>query len=301
MLLTAGFYSACTQQLPPDTRSRISLEGNWGLQLDTAGTGIAPDWLTKSCTDSLFLPGITDMGKMGTYNTDMTLTTGLSREYVFEGKALYTKQIRIPEEWDGTSVRLVMERTKPTTIWIDGKEVGANNDISTAQQYDLSSYLFPGTHTVAILVDNGKQAVPEKVYGSSHAYSASTQTNWNGIIGDFFHKIHSFSSRYLITSQSCRISAFYIRSRNKSTIKRISYVLFGIQSETVLLSTGSFWGFLPVLIPVVFSIHMRFLVCTFSSRIRDFGADSPALGAGKLCPCPTKVFCRTRTQLALFV
>lgn len=186
LLLTAGFYSACTQQLPPDTRSRISLEGNWGLQLDTAGTGIAPDWLTKSCTDSLFLPGTTDMGKMGTYNTDMTLTTGLSREYVFEGKALYTKQIRIPEEWDETSVRLVMERTKPTTIWIDGKEVGANNDISTAQQYDLSSYLFPGTHTVAILVDNGKQAVPEKVYGSSHAYSASTQTNWNGIIGDFY-------------------------------------------------------------------------------------------------------------------
>ena len=186
MLLTAGFYSACTRQLPPDTQSRIPLEGNWGLQLDTAGAGIAPDWLTKSCTDSLFLPGTTDMGKKGTYNTDMTLTTSLSREYVFEGKALYTKQVDIPEEWDGTSVRLVMERTKPTTIWIDGKEVGANNDISTAQQYDLSSYLFPGTHTVAILVDNDKQAVPEKVYGSSHAYSASTQTNWNGIIGDFY-------------------------------------------------------------------------------------------------------------------
>ncbi len=186
LLLTAGFYSACTRQLPPDTQSRIPLEGNWGLQLDTAGVGIAPDWLTKSCTDSLFLPGTTDMGKKGTYNTDMTLTTSLSREYVFEGKALYTKQVDIPEEWDGTSVRLVMERTKPTTIWIDGKEVGANNDISTAQQYDLSSYLFPGTHTVAILVDNGKQAVPEKVYGSSHAYSASTQTNWNGIIGDFY-------------------------------------------------------------------------------------------------------------------
>ena len=186
LLLTAGFYSACTRQLPPDTQSRIPLEGNWGLQLDTAGAGIAPDWLTKSCTDSLFLPGTTDMGKKGTYNTDMTLTTSLSREYVFEGKALYTKQVDIPEEWDGTSVRLVMERTKPTTIWIDGKEVEANNDISTAQQYDLSSYLFPGTHTVAILVDNGKQAVPEKVYGSSHAYSASTQTNWNGIIGDFY-------------------------------------------------------------------------------------------------------------------
>ena len=73
LLLTAGFYSACTQQLPPDTRSRISLEGNWGLQLDTAGTGIAPDWLTKPCTDSLFLPGTTDMGKKDLqygYDTD---------------------------------------------------------------------------------------------------------------------------------------------------------------------------------------------------------------------------------------
>ena len=155
-----------------------------------------------------------------------------------------------------------MERTKPTTVWIDGKEVGTNSNISTAQQYELSSYLSPGSHDIAIIVDNGKQAVPEKVYGSSHAYSSSTQTNWNGIIGDFFHKIHSFSSRYLITSQSCRISAFYIRSRNKSTIKRISYVLFGIQSETVLLS----------------------------SRIRDFGADSPALGAGKLVLVRQKTF-----------
>lgn len=195
LLLTAGFCAACTRQLPPDTRSRISLEGNWGLQLDTTGTGIAPDWLAKSCTDSLFLPGTTDRGKKGAYNTDMTLTTGLSREYVFEGKALYTKQVRIPEEWDGTSVRLVMERTKPTTIWIDGKEVGMNNDISTAQQYDLSSSLSPGLHSLAILVDNGRvethgraslHVVPEKVYGSSHAYSASTQTNWNGIIGDFY-------------------------------------------------------------------------------------------------------------------
>ena len=184
-----------------------------------------------------------------------------------------------------------MERTKPTTVWIDGKEVGTNSNISTAQQYELSSYLSPGSHDIAIIVDNGKQAVPEKVYGSSHAYSSSTQTNWNGIIGDFFHKIHSFSSRYLITSQSCRISAFYIRSRNKSTIKRISYVLFGIQSETVLLSTGSFWGFLPVLIPVVFSIHMRFLVCTFfSSRIRNFGADSPAPLGGQVGSCRTKDF-----------
>ena len=43
-----------------------------------------------------------------------------------------------------------MERTKPTTVWIDGKEVGTNSNISTAQQYELSSYLSPGSHDIAI-------------------------------------------------------------------------------------------------------------------------------------------------------
>ena len=59
-----------------------------------------------------------------------------------------------------------------------------------------------------------------------------------------------------------------------------------------LWSAGSFLGFLPVLVPVVFSIHMRFLVCTFfSSRIRDFGADSPAPGrGGQVGSCRTKDF-----------
>lgn len=186
LLPTIGFLLACTQQFRSDTRNRILLTGNWGVQLDTAATGITSSWLPQYCTDSLFLPGTTDYERKGIYNTDTVQTTALSKEYVFEGKALYTKTVCIPEEWRGTCIRLIMERTKPTTVWIDGKEVGTNSDISTAQQYELSSYLSPGSHDIAIIVDNGKQAVPEKVYGSSHAYSSSAQTNWNGIIGDFY-------------------------------------------------------------------------------------------------------------------
>lgn len=186
LVLGVGLCFACNRHISSDTRSRISLEGNWGLWLDTTGMAFDNDWLTKPCSDSLFLPGTTDMGEKGTYNTDITQTTHLSREYVFEGKALYTKQVDIPENWGGTYIRLLMERTKPTTVWVDGKIIGSSNDISTAQVYDLSEHLTPGTHSLAILVDNRKTAVPEKVYGSSHAYSASTQTNWNGIIGDFY-------------------------------------------------------------------------------------------------------------------
>lgn len=185
LMLESSF--ACTRQLPLDTRSRISLEGNWGILFDTTtGLEIASELLTTPFADSLSLPGTTDRAEKGNYNIDMTQTTALSREYQFEGKALYTKQVYIPEEWKGTYIRLVMERTKPTTLWVDGKKVGSNNDISTAQQYDLSAFLSPGTHVIAVLVDNSRLSVPAQVYSSSHAYSASTQTNWNGIIGDLY-------------------------------------------------------------------------------------------------------------------
>lgn len=185
-LFIAGLCSACIGQLPSDTRSRISLEGQWGLRLDTTSSVFITDRLAEICTDSIFLPGTTDIGKKGRYNTDMTQTNALSREYIFEGKALYTKTVEIPESWEGTSICLLMERTKPTKVWIDGKEIGTNNDVSTPQRYDISDYLSPGSHAIAIQVDNGQGAVPDKIMNSSHAYSISTQTNWNGIIGDFY-------------------------------------------------------------------------------------------------------------------
>lgn len=185
-VLIAGACAACSHQLPTDTRSRISLEGQWGFMLDTTDTHSMAQQLSATCTDSLGLPGTTDTNRKGFYNPDMSQTMALSREYQFEGKALYKKTIEIPESWNQTSIRLFMERTKPTTVWIDGKEIGSNDNVSTPHQYDLSAILTPGKHTLAIQVDNGRKAVPEKVFSSSHAYSASTQTNWNGIIGEFY-------------------------------------------------------------------------------------------------------------------
>lgn len=182
----ACFGFSCSKQIDSQTRDRISLNGNWGLQLDTASVGITADWIGNRCSDSLFLPGTTDEGKKGKYNTDMTETMALSREYIYEGQALYTKTIAIPEGWNGSAVRLCMERTKPSSVWIDGKYAGSNDNISTPQIYELTSFLSPGEHSVAILIDNSSQAVPQQVYGSSHAYSSSTQTNWNGVIGDFY-------------------------------------------------------------------------------------------------------------------
>ena len=90
LFVIAGMCFACTRKLPFDTRSRISLGGQWGLRLDTTSSGFVSDRLAEICTDSLLLPGTTDIGKKGRYNIDMTQTNALSREYIFEGIAFYS-------------------------------------------------------------------------------------------------------------------------------------------------------------------------------------------------------------------
>lgn len=167
------------------SRPRINLSGLWAFRLDSLDKGITEKWQEDSLNDSLYLPGTTDTNKKGVLNTRMDETTFLSREYSYVGKAWYSKTVLIPDTWAGKEIRLCMERTKPTLLWIDGIPAGTNNNISTPQIYDLSGQLSPGQHTFTILVDNGK-SVPPQLLSNSHAYTESTQTNWNGIIGDFF-------------------------------------------------------------------------------------------------------------------
>ena len=189
LLNLAGWLAlcmACGEPGAESSREQLSLAGNWGLQLDTTRVEISAAQLSAVCTDSLLLPGTTDEGKKGFLNNNHTETTYLSRAYSFEGRALYSKQVTIPADWSGRSIYLVMERTKPTTVWVDGQQVGRSDDITTAQRYELTPWLTPGAHQLTICVDNAPISVPEKVYTSSHAYSPSTQTNWNGIIGDFY-------------------------------------------------------------------------------------------------------------------
>lgn len=188
-LSIAGWLALCLACSDPGvehTREQLSLAGNWGLQLDTTRMEITTAQLSAVCTDSLHLPGTTDEGQKGSQNNNRTETTYLSRAYIFEGRALYSKQVTIPADWSGRSIHLVMERTKPTTVWVDGQQVGSSDDITTAQRYELTRWLTPGAHKLTICVDNDPKSVPEKIYTSSHAYSPSTQTNWNGIIGDFY-------------------------------------------------------------------------------------------------------------------
>jgi len=90
-------------------------------------------------------------------------------------------------------VELFLERTKPTWVYLDGKLVDSCNFISTPQRYILPK-MKSGKHQLEIVVDNSR-GVPEQVYGSSHAYTEDTQTNWNGIIGEILLEVKSEERR----------------------------------------------------------------------------------------------------------
>ncbi len=194
MTLRNGFYfllasltlmvAACNSGPTYIEKNEISLNGSWRFALDSSSLGIVQKWYSKALSDSVKLPGTLDENKKGIPNLNRTETMRLSRELTFDGMAWYQKVINIPENWNDKEISLFMERTKPTSIWIDTAFVGSNDNLLTEQSYDLSVYLKPGKHTLTILVNNGKGSVPDGVTGS-HAWTEHTEGNWNGIIGRF--------------------------------------------------------------------------------------------------------------------
>ena len=174
--------------LPTQTEAQprqIDLSGTWQFALDRQHL-VHPDYIL---TETVQLPGTTDTNKkgdrfkvMGDGEMPQEITTHLSRVYSYKGRAWYKRSVEIPADWKGQPVYLFLERTKPTEIYVDARFAGSSNDISTPQVFDLTQYLSPGTHQLAIMVDNGS-GVPEQIYANSHAYTEDTQTNWNGIIG----------------------------------------------------------------------------------------------------------------------
>jgi Beta-galactosidase/beta-glucuronidase len=162
----------------------IYLNGSWNFALDSAKIGIAEKWYSRTLSDSVKLPGTLDENKKGIPNNNRQETMRLSREMMYAGMAWYQKTIIIPESWKGHYIRLMMERTKPTQVWVDDDLTGSSNDILTAQYYNLTDHLAPGRHVLTILVNNDNSSVPEGVTGS-HAWTEHTQSNWNGVIGKF--------------------------------------------------------------------------------------------------------------------
>ena len=169
ILICAAMAVACTPE--------AEVSGVWEFRLDPEGT-LTVDSLF---TDTITLPVTTDLAGKG-YEPERTdETTHLTRRHRYVGKAWYRKRVVAPSVWKDQEIVLYLERTKASTLYLDGALVDSCNDVSTPQVYHLGR-LRPGVHTLTLCVDNGG-GVPEQVIRSSHLYSEDTQTNWNGVIG----------------------------------------------------------------------------------------------------------------------
>ena len=161
----------------------ISLAGEWNVEFGKSGSAFAKSKrASQGEVKRAILPGTIDTNRLGFAPKDTMETTHLTRLYAYKGAARYSRTINIPKDWKKKPVELFLERTRPTWVYVDGELVDSCNFISTPQRYLLPKKVKPGKHLLEIVVDNGR-GVPDQVYGSSHAYTEDTQTNWNGIIG----------------------------------------------------------------------------------------------------------------------
>ena len=173
----------------------ISLAGEWNVELGKSGSAFAKSkHASQGEVKRAILPGTIDTNHLGFAPKDTMETTHLTRLYAYKGAARYSRTINIPKDWKKKPVELFLERTRPTWVYVDGELVDSCNFISTPQRYLLPKKVKPGKHLLEIVVDNGK-GVPDQVYGSSHAYTEDTQTNWNGIIGEIRLEVKSEERR----------------------------------------------------------------------------------------------------------
>jgi len=191
---------------------KIDLSGKWAFQVDSLDIGIKQKWYGSALTNKIKLPGSMTTNGLGddiTVNTPWTgsiedSTWFRNPEYeqyrkpgnikvpfwlqptkYYKGAAWYQKKVTVPALWSKKHIELYIERSHwETTVWVDDKQIGMQNSLSTAQVFDLSAGLSPGSHQITIRVDNRVRDF--NVGQNSHSISDHTQTNWNGMIGQLF-------------------------------------------------------------------------------------------------------------------
>lgn len=177
----------------------MDLSGVWKLALDKEKQGFPVCF-----DDTICLPDTTSHAGKGSENS-VRETGFLTDTHLFEGYAWYQRELTIPAELAGLPAFLVLERTRKTTLYLDGECIGSETSLTTPHRYDLTGVLSPGVHTLTILVDNTNY--PTK---GGHLTSPDTQTNWNGITGalrlDFFPEIYISDLKLETDIHACTVT-----------------------------------------------------------------------------------------------
>jgi len=205
LLVLLQVFTACNK----NDNSVISLSGEWKFRMDSLDAGITERWFERSFDETITLPGSMAENGKGNAVTMNTQWTGqvvdsswyhseryaryrkadnikvpfwLQPEKHYIGAAWYKKEIKLPDNWAAKRTVLQMERCHwETMVWVDGKEAGMQNSLSSPHYYDLTNLLSPGEHTLTVRVDNRIKEINPGI--NAHSVSDHTQGNWNGITG----------------------------------------------------------------------------------------------------------------------
>ncbi|MCR5201959.1 MAG: beta-glucuronidase [Lachnospiraceae bacterium] len=159
-------------------QKNYDLKGTWGFRLDKEKEGIEKEYYNSDFDDTILLPGITSAQNKGEKN-EARETECLTCDYLFEGYAWYSKEVTLDEYSEDSVILLNLERTRLSTLWIDGKMVGNYDSLTTPHKYDISNFVKSKNFKITLLISNVDY--PTK---GGHLTSPDTQSNWNGIIGD---------------------------------------------------------------------------------------------------------------------
>lgn len=162
------------------------LSGCWEVCLDESRN----DKLPAKYPDRINLPDSTSNAGLGKSNTDIEYGC-LTDLHKFEGYAWFRREIEISPETEGKCLTLFLERTRKTSVYLDGRFVGEYCSLCTPHRFDLTG-IAAGKHELIIRVDNTNYPT-----GGGHLTSRDTQTNWNGIIGRIELQAYSAFPEYV--------------------------------------------------------------------------------------------------------
>lgn len=151
---------------------KIDLGGQWRVKLDAEKQETMP----QAYPETMTLPGTTSAAGLGMPNPAKE-TGCLTDAYRFEGAAWFMRTFTAGD-WTGEQTMLTLERTRRTTVYLDGRPIGHQESLCTPHRYFLPP-VHAGEHTLVIRVDNTDY--PTR---GGHLTSPDTQSNWNGITGE---------------------------------------------------------------------------------------------------------------------
>lgn len=151
---------------------KIDLSGQWRVKLDAEKQETMP----QAYPETMMLPGTTSAAGLGMPNPAKERGC-LTDAYRFEGAAWFMRTFTAGD-WTGEQTMLTLERTRKTTVYLDGRPIGHQESLCTPHRYFLPP-VHAGEHTLVIRVDNTDY--PTR---GGHLTSPDTQSNWNGITGE---------------------------------------------------------------------------------------------------------------------